>query len=181
MDDTRKIGRSESNENGAPLSPISEGEDADNAPTSKDHNLNGDFTHPGQPSAENAPPDIANADQGYHSMLDGQTREKEKPEAQRRGSNSQADSNQSAPNRNKVTSAIRRNLKERGAYTVPLPKPKVDPHGFADPLVDTFYKDVWLAAAVRNTQIFRKVFRTMPDDLVQTWKQYREFQVSFAL
>jgi phospholipase D1/2 len=159
--DSREIEQSGSNENGAPLSPISEGQDADNEPASKDRELNGDFTHPGKPSDENAPSDIANAD---------------KPDAQRRGSNTQADSNQSAASRNKVTSAIRRNLKERGAYTVPLAKPKVDPHGFADPLVDTFYKDVWLAAAVRNTQIFRKVFRTMPDDLVQTWKQYREFQ-----
>lgn len=61
---------------------------------------------------------------------------------------------------------------------MPLAAPKVDPYGFADPLVDSFYKDVWLAAAARNTQVYRKVFRCMPDDLVQTWKQYREFQVS---
>ena len=165
LNDSRQIEQTGSNENGAPLSPISEGEDADNSPTSKDRKLNGDFTHPSEPSTDNAPSDIANAD---------------KPDNEHRGSNSQADSNQSAANRNKVTSAIRRNLKERGAYTVPLAKPKVDPHGFADPLVDTFYKDVWLAAAVRNTQIFRKVFRTMPDDLVQTWKQYREFQVRLS-
>ncbi|GAA5892771.1 uncharacterized protein JCM6883_007468 [Sporobolomyces salmoneus] len=161
INDSRQIGQSSPDENGAPLSSIDEGDDVDNGPASKDRKVNGDFTHPGKPSDESAPSDIANAD---------------KPENQRRGSTTQAESNQSAGTRNKVTSAIRRNLKERGAYTVPLAKPKVDPHGFADPLVDTFYKDVWLAAAVRNTQIFRKVFRTMPDDLVQTWKQYREFQ-----
>ncbi|KPV77397.1 uncharacterized protein RHOBADRAFT_23904 [Rhodotorula graminis WP1] len=89
---------------------------------------------------------------------------------------SQAQGNEQAVNRNAVTTALRKNLRERGAYTIPTPAPEVDPYGFADPLVDGFYKDVWLAAAVRNTQIFRKVFRTMPDDLVQTWKQYREFQ-----
>ena len=50
----------------------------------------------------------------------------------------------------------------------------------SDPLCDSFYKDVWMAAAVRNTQAYRKVFRCVPDDLVQTWKQYREFQVRFS-
>ncbi|KWU47456.1 phospholipase D [Rhodotorula sp. JG-1b] len=89
-----------------------------------------------------------------------------------------ADGNEKAASRNAVTSAIKRNLRERGPYTVPLAAPKVDPYGFADPLVDSFYKDVWLAAAARNTQVYRKVFRCMPDDLVQTWKQYREFQRS---
>lgn len=88
--------------------------------------------------------------------------------------------NETAVNRNKITSSLRRNLREKGknVYTLPVPAPKVDPHGFSDPLVDSFYKDVWMTAAVRNTQAFRKVFRCVPDDLVQTWKQYREFQVS---
>ncbi|GAA5927466.1 uncharacterized protein JCM15063_005909 [Sporobolomyces koalae] len=181
IDDTRKLGRAESDESEGALSPIAEGAGDDNSdpeagPTPKDPKVNGEYTHPADPSPASAPPDITNADQGYHSMLDGQTRDKSKAETSHQGSDAKADSNQSAISRNKVTATIRRNLKERGAYTVPLAKPKVDPHGFADPLVDTFYKDVWLAAAVRNTQIFRKVFRTMPDDLVQTWKQYREFQ-----
>lgn len=90
--------------------------------------------------------------------------------------------NETAVNRNKITSSLHRNLREKGknVYSLPTAAPTVDPHGFSDPLVDSFYKDVWMAAAVRNTQAYRKVFRCVPDDLVQTWKQYREFQVSVA-
>ncbi|KAM0748139.1 phospholipase D, partial [Meredithblackwellia eburnea MCA 4105] len=84
--------------------------------------------------------------------------------------------NETSATRNTITSSLRRNLKERAsAYNIPIPVPMVDPHGFSDPLTDKFYKDVWMAVAARNTQAFRKVFRCVPDDLVLTWKQYREF------
>lgn len=134
---------------------------------------------------DSEPPDVAHADQGFHKLdtssksnasgttLDGSA--DGQPASPHRTTN-KADGNEKAASRNAVTSAIKRNLRERGPYTVPLAAPKVDPYGFADPLVDSFYKDVWLAAAARNTQVYRKVFRCMPDDLVQTWKQYREFQ-----
>ncbi|GAA5869931.1 hypothetical protein JCM3774_000531 [Rhodotorula dairenensis] len=131
------------------------------------------------------PTDVTNANQGYHkldtggkSTASGTTLNGNadgKSTAPHRTTN-KSEGNEKAASRNAVTSAIKRNLRERGPYTVPLAAPKVDPYGFADPLVDSFYKDVWLAAAARNTQVFRKVFRCMPDDLVQTWKQYREFQ-----
>ncbi|PIL22873.1 hypothetical protein GSI_15569 [Ganoderma sinense ZZ0214-1] len=55
------------------------------------------------------------------------------------------------------------------------PTPHVDPHGFEDPICDAFWKGVWVACAVHNTEIFRKVFHAIPDDLVTTWKQYKEF------
>lgn len=84
--------------------------------------------------------------------------------------------NEMSVNRNKVTTQLRKNLKEKNVYSIPVAAPVIDPHRFSDPLIDSFYKDMWLAAAVRNTQAFRKVFRCVPDDLVQTWKQYREFQ-----
>ncbi|KZT64620.1 phospholipase D [Daedalea quercina L-15889] len=60
-------------------------------------------------------------------------------------------------------------------WALPTPTPRVDPDGFEDPVCDDFWKNVWLACAVHNTEIFRKVFHTVPDDLVTTWKQYREF------
>lgn len=84
--------------------------------------------------------------------------------------------------RSASNASLRRNLRGKAsAYTMPVPPPVIDPFGFADPLCDSFYKDVWMAAAVRNTQAYRKVFRCVPDDLVQTWKQYREFQVRLWL
>jgi phospholipase D1/2 len=34
---------------------------------------------------------------------------------------------------------------------------------------------MWVAAAVHNTEIFRKVFRCIPDDMVTTWAAYKAF------
>ena len=77
-------------------------------------------------------------------------------------------------------------------WALPTPTPHVDPYGFEDPICDEFWKRVWVACAVHNvskltdirrtqltqrsqTEIFRKVFHAIPDDLVTTWKQYKEF------
>ncbi len=60
-------------------------------------------------------------------------------------------------------------------WTMPTPTPKIDPEGFVDPLCESFWKDMWVASAVHNTEIFRKVFRSIPDDLVTTWAAYKAF------
>ncbi|KAF9777640.1 phospholipase D [Thelephora terrestris] len=60
-------------------------------------------------------------------------------------------------------------------WTLPTPTPDVDPHGFEDPISDEFWEQVWVACAVHNTEIYRKVFHAVPDDLVTTWKQYKDF------
>ncbi|KAF9649936.1 phospholipase D [Thelephora ganbajun] len=60
-------------------------------------------------------------------------------------------------------------------WTLPTPTPEVDPHGFEDPIADEFWKNVWMACAAHNTEIYRKVFHAVPDDLVTTWKQYKDF------
>ncbi|KDQ62566.1 hypothetical protein JAAARDRAFT_171033 [Jaapia argillacea MUCL 33604] len=67
------------------------------------------------------------------------------------------------------------NAKLGSKWTIPTPRPDVDPLGFEDPICDEFWKDVWVASAVHNTEIYRKVFHAVPDDLVTTWKQYKEF------
>lgn len=60
-------------------------------------------------------------------------------------------------------------------WSMPTPTPKINPNRFHDPLDDTFWKDMWVATAVHNTEIFRKVFRCIPDDLVTTWAAYKAF------
>lgn len=95
----------------------------------------------------------------------------------------------------RARSTLRKHLSVKAGnkqWTVPAPAPLIDPHGFGDPVCDEFFEHVWLAAAVRNTEIYRKVFRATPDDLgnghalpprtvfahylaVTTWKQYKEF------
>lgn len=51
----------------------------------------------------------------------------------------------------------------------------IDPWTFDDPLDTQFVDDKWIAAAERNTLIFRLVFRCQPDDDVETWKDYKTF------
>ncbi|GAA5822012.1 hypothetical protein JCM11251_004824 [Rhodosporidiobolus azoricus] len=179
LDDTRKLpmqperANSSADPDDPPLSPIDE-DDQDDKPVS-----------PPQARDNTAPPDVAGANQEYRNrsaessstaQKEGKTASHGSASSPLQRTTSQSKGNEQAVNRNTITTTLKKNLRERGAYTIPLAAPKIDPYGFTDPLVDSFYKDVWLAAAVRNTQIYRKVFRCMPDDLVQTWKQYREFQ-----
>ena len=92
------------------------------------------------------------------------------------GTMSNGKSHEQVANSNKVTDTIRKGLAGKmNAYSIPTKAPKIDPHGFADPLSESFYKNVWQAAAVRNTQIYRKVFRCTPDDLVTTWAMLKEW------
>ncbi|KAJ3856607.1 phospholipase D [Lentinula lateritia] len=79
----------------------------------------------------------------------------------------------------RARSVIRKQLTSKlgSKWTLPTPRPKVDPQAFDDPICDVFWKNVWVASAVHNTEIFRKVFHAVPDDLVTTWKQYKEFVI----
>lgn len=65
---------------------------------------------------------------------------------------------------------------EEGLRAVGNESIPIDPWAFMDPLDDRFVQDRWLAAAERNTRIFRLVFRCQPDDEVETWKDYKQFQ-----
>lgn len=84
--------------------------------------------------------------------------------------------NEQVANSNKATDTIRKSIAGKmNAYSLPTKKPIVDEKKFADPLIDSFYKEVWMASAVRNTEIFRKVFRCSPDDLITTWAMMKEW------
>ncbi|KIW97916.1 uncharacterized protein Z519_01500 [Cladophialophora bantiana CBS 173.52] len=48
----------------------------------------------------------------------------------------------------------------------------------ADPLSDTF-QALWNSRARTNTEVFRKAFRAIPDDYVNTWADYKEFYEYF--
>ncbi|AAW43231.2 conserved hypothetical protein [Cryptococcus deneoformans JEC21] len=60
-------------------------------------------------------------------------------------------------------------------WSMPSPTPDINPNRFHDPLDGRFWKNVWVATAVHNTEIFRKVFRCVPDDFVTSWAQYKAF------
>lgn len=60
-------------------------------------------------------------------------------------------------------------------WNLPAASLEIDPNRFQDPVDDSFYVDYWLTCAVHNTQIFRKVFKCVPDDTVTTWAEYKAF------
>ncbi|EGW32412.1 uncharacterized protein SPAPADRAFT_67029 [Spathaspora passalidarum NRRL Y-27907] len=51
----------------------------------------------------------------------------------------------------------------------------VDPYGFEDPVDDEFYDFLWNEHARRNTDLFRMVFHSQPDDVVSRWSDYTHF------
>nr|XP_019045930.1 phospholipase D [Kwoniella bestiolae CBS 10118]OCF24860.1 phospholipase D [Kwoniella bestiolae CBS 10118] len=78
----------------------------------------------------------------------------------------------------KARKTLRKHLNAKvqvSAWNMPTPTPKINPNRFHDPLDERFWKDMWVAVAVHNTEIFRKVFRCIPDDLVTSWAQYKAF------
>ncbi|OCF40014.1 phospholipase D [Kwoniella heveanensis CBS 569] len=78
----------------------------------------------------------------------------------------------------KARKTLRKHLNAKvqlSPWSMPTPTPKINPNRFHDPLDETFWKDMWVATAVHNTEIFRKVFRCIPDDLVTSWAQYKAF------
>lgn len=72
--------------------------------------------------------------------------------------------------RSKISSRMSNSL-----WNLPAATLEIDPHAFQDPVDDSFYVDYWLTCAVHNTQIFRKVFKCVPDDTVTTWAEYKAF------
>lgn len=54
------------------------------------------------------------------------------------------------------------------------PVPIVDPYNAVDPLAESFFFEQWDAVAQHNTEVYRRVFRPMPDNDVKTWSEYKE-------
>ncbi|KAI0081599.1 phospholipase D [Panus rudis PR-1116 ss-1] len=133
---------------------------------------NGDSKH-GEPEDARVDGELYGAPAGTDPSRDG------RPQAQAATRGEAAEDEQKGPT---ARSQLRRHLTAKlgsrssaRPWVLPTPTPHVDPHGFDDPVCDEFWKDVWVACAVHNTEIFRKVFHAIPDDLVTTWKQYKEF------
>lgn len=43
-------------------------------------------------------------------------------------------------------------------FTLPVPGPEIDPHGFEDPLDEKFFNDMWMASAVHNVSCLQVFF-----------------------
>lgn len=51
----------------------------------------------------------------------------------------------------------------------------IDPYSFDDPVCASFFEDLWFSIALRNTLLFRLVFHCQPDNAVQSWRDYKEY------
>ena len=61
------------------------------------------------------------------------------------------------------------------AFISEISRPVVSDDCMKDPLSESFLDEVWYKVAENNTKLYRQVFRCMPDDVVQTWDQYKAF------
>jgi len=60
----------------------------------------------------------------------------------------------------KARKTLRKHLNAKvgmSPWSMPTPTPKVNPNRFHDPLDDKFWKDMWVAVAVHNVSIFRRL------------------------
>jgi phospholipase D1/2 len=104
------------------------------------------------------------------------------PDTDKLGAPAPTEAHPLRPDEHEEASDVRKILRKHispkvgsSAWNLPIPTPKIDPNRFHDPLDDRFWNGMWVAVAVHNTQIFRKVFRCVPDDLVTSWAQYKAF------
>ena len=83
-----------------------------------------------------------------------------------------------ASNLSDTQAGVKRKMSSRfnaNPWSSPGEAVDIDPDCFEDPLCDDFYENKWMAIAARNTQIYRKVFKCVPDDTVTTWSEYKAF------
>lgn len=74
----------------------------------------------------------------------------DQPPHARSGDNDADEEEQAAP---AARATLRKHLAGKigsKMWTLPVPKPHVDPRGFEDPVSDAFWKNVWVASAVHN-------------------------------
>ncbi|KAJ7645486.1 phospholipase D [Mycena polygramma] len=133
------------------------------------------------PAQDNEQPEEPRTDDGdlFGAPADasGSAKVDDQPPHARSGVNDASEEEKAAPG---ARSILRRHMAAKlgsKTWTLPTPRPKVDANAFEDPISDEFWKNVWVASASHNTEIYRKVFHAIPDDLVTTWKQYKEFVV----
>ncbi|TBU47403.1 phospholipase D [Dichomitus squalens] len=145
---------------------------------SSDTNINGDIAQ--TEAADRTPPQAAlETGELYGAPANAAANPREDNEVPHAGS-SKVDAGSDEEKAPGARAMLRKHLAAKlGSkhWHLPTRTPHVDPYGFEDPICDAFWKDVWVASAAHNTEIFRKVFHAIPDDLVTTWKQYKEFVV----
>lgn len=73
----------------------------------------------------------------------------------------------------------RRRKAPQGRFALPSKSVAFTSADFEDPIAEGFYWDIWAAVAERNTLLYRRALRVVPDDTVKTWSEYKWF-VAYA-
>lgn len=86
------------------------------------------------------------------------------------------DFNKINPSINSLNNLSEKKSESKTSSTDLQQKIEIDPMVFLDPLADHFFEDIWDKIAQKNTEIYRQVFRCMPDNEVRTWKEYYRYK-----
>ncbi|KAL4401075.1 Phospholipase D1 [Malassezia pachydermatis] len=61
----------------------------------------------------------------------------------------------------------------KGTHKNLLKRPDIEMDSMVDPVSEKFYEEIWDACAAFNTDVYRQVFRCVPDDDITTWAIYK--------
>ena len=108
------------------------------------------------PQAQADAPDEAEVQDGSHqkygapadAMKDDKT-DNQPPHARSRVEDATSDEEEAVGARKIIRQHLNAKVGSK-FWTLPTSGPDVDPHGFADPVCDKFWKNVWVASAVHN-------------------------------
>jgi phospholipase D1/2 len=163
--------------NGKPLFDVIEEGDGENGSGPKEAEVPGDAkkhntivdenleaSKTGVPAVQGSPGDK----EMYGAPANANTNDDEVPNenTDRNNSTDPSDQEKQAIEARKV---LRKHLTVKAgmnAWSMPTPTPKINPNRFHDPLDERFWKDMWVAVAVHNTEIYRKVFRCIVSSVI---------------
>lgn len=56
-----------------------------------------------------------------------------------------------------------------------------DPIDITDPIIDSFYKEIWLKTSQNNTKMFDEIFKCIPNDFVRSFVTFKKYNDEPAL
>jgi phospholipase D1/2 len=112
------------------------------------HNVAKKSTHHANGTANGIPPEARAEDGTLFGAPANAATSPQTDDRPPRPSGEASDAEQAAPG---ARATIRKHLSNK-TWTLPTPKPRVDPDGFEDPISDAFWKDVWVASAAHNVR-----------------------------
>lgn len=83
-----------------------------------------------------------------------------------------------------VRATLRKHLQAKlgsKTWTLPTPRPEVDPEGFEDPISDAFWKNVWVACAAHNVSAIMMERTSLSTDISSRPKSIAKFSTPYPM